>query len=70
MSEKKTISFKKIGYIKALPKNADINDYESLTITDKNGEKITLYRLASETTEFDDTCNFSNSWDVFNSYLN
>ena len=70
MSEKNTSSLEKIGYLKALPKNADINDYESLLITEKDGEKITLYRLSSEREEFDDTSNFSNSWDVFNSYLN
>ena len=70
MSEKNTSSLEKIGYLKTLPKDADINDYESLLITDKDGEKITLYRLSSEREEFDDTSNFSNSWDVFNSYLN
>ena len=70
MSEKNTSSLEKIGYLKTLPKDADINDYESLLITEKDGEKITLYRLSSEREEFDDTSNFSNSWDVFNSYLN
>ena len=70
MSDNKTSSLEKIGYIKILPKDADINDYESLLITEKDGEKITLYKLASERKEFDDTSNFSNSWDVFNSYLN
>ncbi|MEC9209522.1 MAG: hypothetical protein VX762_03760 [Bacteroidota bacterium] len=70
MSEKKTSSLEKIGYIKTLPKDADINDYENLLITEKDGKKITLYRLLSEREEFDDTGNFSNSWNVFNSYLN
>ena len=70
MSEKNTSSLEKIGYLKTLPKDADINDYESLLITEKDGKKITLYRLSSERKEFDDTSNFSNSWDVFNSYLN
>ena len=70
MSEKNTSSLEKIGYLKTLPKDADINDYESLLITEKDGEKITLYRLSSEREEFDDTSNFSHSWDVFNSYLN
>ena len=69
MSEKKISSLEKIGYLKTLPKDADINDYESLLITKKDGGKITLYKLSSERTEFDDTSNFSNSWDVFNSYL-
>ena len=70
MSEKKRSSLEKIGYLKTLPKNADINDYESLLITEKDGKIITLYILASERKEFDDTSNFTNSWDVFNSYLN
>ena len=69
MSEKKISSLEKIGYLKTLPKDADINDYESLLITGKNEKKTTLYKLSAERTEFDDTSNFSNSWDVFNSYL-
>jgi len=70
MSKKKASTLEKIGYLKILPKDADINDYESLLITEKDGKKITLYKLASERTEIDDTNNFSNSWDVFNAYLN
>lgn len=70
MSEKKILSLQKIGYQKTLPKTADINDYESLVITKKNGQKITLYRLSIDRKEFDDTSNFSNSWNVFNSFLN
>ena len=31
---------KKIGYLKTLPKDADINDYEALLITEKDGKKI------------------------------
>ena len=70
MSEKKILSLQKIGYQKTLPKTADINDYESLVITKKNGQKITLYRLSIDRKEFDDTSNFSNSWNVFNYFLN
>ena len=66
----KTSSLEKIGYLKRLPKGADINDYESLIITTKKGTKITLYRLASEKIQYDDASNFNISWDVFNSYLN
>ncbi len=66
----KISSLEKIGYLKRLPKGADINDYESLVITTKKGTKITLYRLASEKIQFDDASNFNISWDVFNSYLN
>ena len=70
MSEKKISSLEKIGYVRRLPKDSDINDYESILMTDKYGAKIRLYRLSSEKKEFDDTNNFSNSWDIFNSYLN
>ena len=70
MSKDKTSSLEKIGYTKKLPKDADINNYESLLITNKDGKKVTLYRLISAKKEIDDTNNFSNSWDVFNSYLN
>ena len=69
MSEKKISSLKKIGYLKKLPTNSDINDYESLLITAKDGKKITLYRLSSKRQETDEISNFSTSWNVFNSYL-
>ena len=69
MSDKKTSAFEKIGYVKTLPRNADINDYESITIKNKSGEKIKLYRNRVDREEIDDTSNFTNSWDVSNSYL-
>jgi hypothetical protein len=69
MSEKKISYLEKVGYLKILPKDANINDYESLLMTEKDGKKITLYRLSSEREEINDTGNFSNSWDIFNSYL-
>ena len=70
MSEKKIRAFEDIGYVKILPKGSDINDYESITIKNKNGEKIKLYRNRVDREEIDDTINFTNSWNVFNSYLN
>ena len=70
MSENKISSLERIGYFKTLPNNANINDYDSIVIKLKDGKKITLYKLSSERIEFDDTSNFSNSWDVFNSHLN
>jgi len=70
MSDKRISSLEKIGYVKTLPRNADINDYESITIKNKNGEKIKLYRNRVDREEIDDTSNFTNSWNVFNSYLN
>ena len=69
MSDIKISSLEKIGYVKKLPINADINDYESITIKNKSGEKIKLYRNRVDRKEIDDTSNFTNSWDVFNSFL-
>ena len=69
MAEKKQSSFEKVGYIKQLPTNADINDYESILVKNNDGKSTTLYRKIVEEIKFDDTANFSESWDVFNSLL-
>lgn len=69
MSRKKTSSLEKIGYIKALPKEADIDDYEMILIKDIKGKEIKLYRNITEKEKIDDTTNFSTSWKIFNSYL-
>ena len=69
MPNKTTSSLEKIGYIKTLPKNSDINDYESISVKNTNGESIVLYRFIETKTDFDDTSNFSNSLEVFNSFL-
>ena len=69
MPEKKISSLEKNGYIKSLPKGADINDYENISIKEKNGKTLTLFRALEDRKEFDDIGNFSNSWNVFNSLL-
>ena len=69
MPNKTTSSLEKIGYIKTLPKNSDINDYESISVKNTNGESIVLYRFIENKADFDDTSNFSNSLEVFNSFL-
>jgi hypothetical protein len=69
MSDKKISSLEKIGYLKVVPKNADINDYESIIIKEKSGKTLTLYRLTKDRGDVDDTSNFNRSWDVFNSLL-
>ena len=69
MQEKKISSLEKIGYIKSLPKDADINDYENISIKKKNGEILILYRALEDRKEIDETANFSSSWGVFNSFL-
>jgi hypothetical protein len=69
MSEKKQSSFEKVGYIKLLPMNAEISDYESILVKSNDGKFTKLYRKIVEERKFDDTNNFSESWDVFNSLL-
>ena len=69
MAEKKKSSFERIGFMKQLPTNADINDYESILVKNNDGKLTTLYRKIVEERKFDDTANFSESWDVFNSLL-
>ena len=69
MTDKKASNFERIGYIKNLPINADINNYENITVKNKEGESIKLYRKIVEEKQFDDTTNFSSSWDVFNALL-
>jgi len=36
MPNKTTSSLEKIGYIKTLPKNSDINEYESISVDTKD----------------------------------
>ena len=69
MKDEKKSSLEKIGYIKTLPKEADIENYEIIHIKDKTGKKCTLYRLINNNKEFDDVSNFNTSWSLFNSYL-
>ena len=56
-------------YIKNLQKDADINDFETISINTKNGEQVTLYRNKEYKNERDEKLNFRNSWEVFNSLL-
>ena len=69
MAEKKQSSFEKVGYIKQLPTNAETSDYESILVKNNKGKSTTLYRKIVEVRKYDNTANFSESWDVFNSLL-
>tara|TARA_Y100001954_G_scaffold231965_1_gene282400 strand:- start:50 stop:259 length:210 start_codon:yes stop_codon:yes gene_type:complete len=69
MNNNRITSLEKIGYQKNLPKGKDINDFEVISVTQKNGSKINLYRNKKEKKEIDDTTNFDSSWKVFNSLL-
>ena len=70
MQNKKKSSFEKIGYCKNIPKGADINDYEKISIRDKKGNINTLYRQRKKSEDLDDTTNFISSWNIFKSHLN
>ena len=69
MSKNRISSIDKIGYQKNLPKGADIDDFEVISVTQKNGIKINLYRNKKEKKEIDETTNFDSSWEIFNSLL-
>ena len=69
MSKKKQSSLKSIGYINDLPRNAEVSDYEKISIKDKKGKYISLYRKISCKQKNDDNTNFSSSWDLYNSLL-
>ena len=70
MSDSKLSPYIKIGYKTSLTKGDDIDDFETITIKDKSGSNILLYREKSKKKSFDETTDFSKSWDVFNSHLN
>ncbi|MDB4126659.1 hypothetical protein N9580_01485 [Flavobacteriales bacterium] len=69
MAEKKQSSFEKVGYTKQLPTNAEISDYESILVKTNDGKFTKLYHKIVKKRKFDDTTNFSESWNVFNSLL-
>lgn len=61
----KTSSLEKIGYIKSLPKDADLNDYEKITISYGNNQSMKMFRKKSEKSE-EDINNFHRSWKIYN----
>ena len=69
MSEQKLHSLEKIGYTKNVPELSDLDNFETISVTIKSGEKITLYRNKLEKEEFDEISDFSKSWNIFNNHL-
>ncbi len=55
----------KAGFIKKLPKNANPDDYEAITINDKFGKKILKYRFKKEKINKEDLEDFNRSWTIF-----
>ena len=70
MPNKKKSSLNEIGYVKKIPRDADMDDYEKIDIKDKNGKVNTLFRPKNRAKMFDETTNFNKSWEIFNNYLN
>ena len=58
MSKNRIYSLKKLTYQKNLPKGSDINNFEVISVTQKNGIKLNLYRSKKEKQKIDDTTNF------------
>ena len=59
----------KAGFIKQLPSNANPDDYEVITINDKSGSKILMYRLKKEQINKEDLEDFNRSWTTFQQNL-
>ena len=65
----KKSALEKIGYTKKVPKDADLNKYESITVKKSNGKKIKLFRLLENKSELDKKIDFSKSLNIFNSLI-
>lgn len=68
MSDKKISSFEKIGYIRNLPQDADVNNYEKISVKDRSGNKTILYRIL-KINKIDNTKDFNSSWNTYNKLI-
>ena len=59
----------KIGFVKQLPNDANPDEYEVITINDKLGKKILMYRFKREKIEKEDLEDFNSSWTTFQQHL-
>ena len=64
-----TSRLEKIGFVSQLPKKANIDDYEVITINGKSGEKLKMYREKKEQIDIDDLEDFTHSWTTFQQNL-
>ena len=69
MSDKKILALEKIGYTKNIPKRSNLENFDTISIKNKSGENINLYRKKSKKAVFDEISDFNKSWDVYNNYL-
>ena len=51
MNKNRIYSLEKLSYQKNLPKGSDINNFEVISVTQKNGIKINLYRSKKRKTK-------------------
>ena len=66
--QNKLLSLKKAGYIDSIPKDANLDEYEMISLKISNQKQKTLYRYIRENKK-EDISDFNTSWDVFNSLL-
>ena len=64
-----TSRLEKIGFVSQLPKKANIDDYEVITIKGKSGEKLKMYREKKEQIDKDGLEDFTHSWTTFQQNL-
>ena len=64
-----TSRHEKIGFVSQLPKKANIDDYEVITINGKSGEKLKMYREKKEQIDIDGLEDFTHSWTTFQQNL-
>ena len=64
-----TSRLEKIGFVSQLPKKANIDDYEVITINGKSGEKLKMYREKKEQIDIDGLEDFTHSWITFQQNL-
>ncbi|MBC8266441.1 MAG: hypothetical protein H8E84_05690 [Flavobacteriales bacterium] len=55
----------KAGFFHQLPDNSNIDDFEVITISNKSGEKIKMYRRKKEQIDKEELEDFTISWTTF-----
>ena len=64
-----TSRLEKIGFVSQLPPQANIDDYEVVTINGKSGKKLKMYREKKEQIDKDGLEDFTHSWTTFQQNL-
>jgi hypothetical protein len=64
-----TSRLEKIGFVSQLPPQANIADYEVITINGKSGKKLKMYREKKEQIDKNGLEDFTHSWTTFQQNL-